>query len=55
MTKTLSIAFSQVAQTKEARKFLEDSGKAADEQIQDLSKIMHEQIIYQFLSRGKQR
>lgn len=40
MTKTLSIAFSQVAQTKEVRKFLEGSEKTADAQIQDLSKIM---------------
>jgi len=40
MTKTLSIAFSQVAQTKEVRKFLEDSEKTADEQIKDFSKIM---------------
>ncbi|AZV43256.1 DUF3231 family protein [Peribacillus asahii] len=40
MTKTLSIAFSQVAQTKEVRKFLEDSEKTADEQIKDFLKIM---------------
>ena len=40
MAKTLSIAFSQVAQTKEVRKFLEDSEKTADEQIQGFSKIM---------------
>ena len=40
MTKTLSISFSQVAQTKEVRKFLEDSEKTADEQIQGFSKIM---------------
>ncbi|MEH7389072.1 DUF3231 family protein [Bacillus sp. JJ1503] len=40
MTKTLSIAFSQVAQTKEVRRFLEDSEKAANEQIQDFSNIM---------------
>ncbi|RBW67288.1 DUF3231 family protein [Bacillus taeanensis] len=41
MTKTLSIAFSQVTQTKEARKFLEDSEKTTDGQIQTLAKIMH--------------
>ena len=41
MAKTLSIAFSQVAQTKEVRKFLEDSEKTSDGQIQALSKIMH--------------
>lgn len=41
MAKTLSIAFSQVAQSKEVRKFLEDSEKTADDQIQTLSKIMH--------------
>ncbi|MBM7585866.1 hypothetical protein JOC86_002408 [Bacillus pakistanensis] len=41
MAKTLSIAFSQVAQTKEVRKFLEDSEKMSDGQIQALSKIMH--------------
>lgn len=41
MAKTLSIAFSQVTQTKEVRKFLEDSEKTADEQIQAFSKIMH--------------
>ena len=40
MTKALSIAFSQVAQTKEVRKFLEDSEKTADQQIKDFSKIM---------------
>ncbi|WP_307471546.1 DUF3231 family protein [Cytobacillus purgationiresistens] len=41
MAKTLSIAFSQVTQTKEVRKFLENSEKTADGQIQSLSKIMH--------------
>jgi hypothetical protein len=41
MAKTLSIGFSQVAQSKEVRKFLEDSEKTADGQIQSFSKIMH--------------
>lgn len=41
MAKTLSIGFSQVAQSKEVRKFLEDSEKTADNQIQSFSKIMH--------------
>jgi hypothetical protein len=40
MAKTLSIAFSQVAQTKEVRKFLEDSEKTSDQQIKAFSKIM---------------
>ncbi|WP_342048823.1 DUF3231 family protein [Bacillus sp. OTU530] len=40
MAKTLSIAFSQVAQTKEVRKFLENSEKTANDQIQAFSKIM---------------
>lgn len=40
MAKTLSIAFSQVAQTKEVRKFLTDSEKTADQQIKDFTKIM---------------
>ncbi len=40
MAKTLSIAFSQVAQIKEVRKFLEDSEKTADGQIKSFSKIM---------------
>jgi hypothetical protein len=40
MAKTLSIAFSQVAQSKEVRKFLEDSEKTADKQIKAFSKIM---------------
>lgn len=42
MAKTLSIGFSQAVQSKEVRKFLTDSEKVADEQIQTLSKIMHE-------------
>lgn len=41
MAKTLSIGFSQVTQSKEVRKFLEDSQKTADGQIQAFSKIMH--------------
>lgn len=40
MAKTLSIAFSQVAQTKEVRKFLTDSEKTADQQIKAFAKIM---------------
>jgi hypothetical protein len=40
MAKTLSIAFSQVAQTKEVRKFLEDSEKASEGHIKMFSKIM---------------
>jgi hypothetical protein len=40
MSKTLSIAFSQVAQSKEVRKFLADSEKTADGQIKALAKIM---------------
>jgi hypothetical protein len=40
MAKTLSIAFSQVAQLKEVRKFLTDSEKTADGQIKALTKIM---------------
>ncbi|MFD0827585.1 DUF3231 family protein [Neobacillus sp. M.A.Huq-85] len=40
MAKTLSIAFSQVAQTKEVRKFFTDSEKTADQQIKDFTKIM---------------
>jgi hypothetical protein len=40
MAKTLSIAFSQVAQTKEVRKFLTDTEKTSDQQIKDFSKIM---------------
>ncbi|PAK41570.1 DUF3231 family protein, partial [Priestia megaterium] len=41
MAKSLSIGFSQVSQSKEVRKFLEDSEKTADDQIQSFSKIMH--------------
>ena len=41
MAKSLSIGFSQVAQSKEVRKFLEASEKTADDQIQSFSKIMH--------------
>lgn len=40
MAKTLSIAFSQVAQTTEVRKFLTESEKTADQQIKAFSKIM---------------
>ncbi|WP_246483824.1 DUF3231 family protein [Heyndrickxia vini] len=40
MAKTLSIAFSQVAQTKEVRKFLTDSEVTADGQIKTFAKIM---------------
>jgi hypothetical protein len=40
MAKTLAIAFSQVAQTKEVRKFLEDTVKTSDGQIKSFSKIM---------------
>lgn len=40
MAKTLAIAFSQVAQTKEVRKFLTDSEKTSDQQIKVFSKIM---------------
>ena len=40
MAKTLSIAFSQVTQSQEVRKFLEDSEKTADQQIKTFSKIM---------------
>ncbi|MBS8266368.1 DUF3231 family protein [Mesobacillus boroniphilus] len=42
MAKTLSIAFSQVAQSKEVKKFFTDSEKTADQQIQSFSKIMHQ-------------
>ncbi len=42
MAKTLSIAFSQVAQTEEVRKFLTDSEKTADGQIKAFAKIMQE-------------
>lgn len=40
MAKTLSIAFSQVVQSKEVRKFLEDSQNTANKQIQLLSKVL---------------
>jgi hypothetical protein len=40
MAKTLSIAFSQIAQSKEVRKFLTSSQNTADGQIKDLAKIM---------------
>lgn len=40
MAKTLSIAFSQVAESKEVRKFLTESEKTADEQIKTFAKIM---------------
>lgn len=40
MAKTLSIAFSQVTQTKKVRKFLEDAEKTVDLQIKAFSKIM---------------
>jgi Protein of unknown function (DUF3231) len=40
MAKTLSIAFSQVSQVKEVRKFLTDTEKTADQQIKTFSKIM---------------
>jgi hypothetical protein len=41
MAKTLSIAFSQVAQSKEVRKFLTESEKTSDQQIQTLAEILH--------------
>ncbi|GGH87219.1 hypothetical protein JOD43_003831 [Pullulanibacillus pueri] len=41
MSKTLSIGFSQVAQSKEVRKFLMETEKTADEQIQSFAKLMH--------------
>jgi hypothetical protein len=40
MAKTLSIAFSQVAQIKEERKFLTDYQNTTDGQIKNFSKIM---------------
>ncbi|WHY03260.1 DUF3231 family protein [Neobacillus sp. DY30] len=40
MAKTLSIAFSQVAESKEVRKFLSESEKTADDQIKALAKIL---------------
>ncbi|WP_010652241.1 DUF3231 family protein [Oceanobacillus massiliensis] len=41
MAKALSIGFSQVSQSKEVRKFLEDTENTSDSQVQSLSKIMH--------------
>jgi hypothetical protein len=41
MAKALSIGFSQVTESKEVRKFFEQSEKTADENIQALSKILH--------------
>ncbi|GGC76775.1 hypothetical protein GCM10007216_04130 [Thalassobacillus devorans] len=40
MEKSLSIGFSQVAQSKEVRKFLESTQNASNQQIQSLSKIL---------------
>ncbi|MFB4166835.1 DUF3231 family protein [Virgibacillus sp. JSM 102003] len=40
MEKSLSIAFSQVSQSKEVRKFLEKSLNASDQQIQSLGKML---------------
>ena len=40
MAKTLSIAFSQVAQSKEVKEFLTDSEKTSDKQIKTFTKIM---------------
>ncbi|MFS0862074.1 DUF3231 family protein [Fredinandcohnia sp. 179-A 10B2 NHS] len=40
MSKSLSISFSQVSQSKEVREFLEYSGKVADKQIKSLSAIL---------------
>jgi hypothetical protein len=40
MAKTLSIAFSQVAESKEVRKFLTESEKTADGQIKSFAKIL---------------
>ncbi|ARK32517.1 DUF3231 family protein [Halalkalibacter krulwichiae] len=40
LEKTLSIAFSQVTQSKEVREFLESSEKTSDGQIQTLAKIL---------------
>ncbi len=41
MAKTLSIGFSQAAQSKEVRKFLKSAQDSADQQIQSLGKILH--------------
>src|SRR5690606_3747836 len=40
MEKTISIAFSQVTQIKDVRKFLMSSQKTSDEQIELISKIL---------------
>lgn len=40
LAKTLSIGFSQVAESKEVRKFLTESEKTADDQIKALAKIL---------------
>ncbi|MFD2043490.1 DUF3231 family protein [Ornithinibacillus salinisoli] len=42
MEKTLAIAFSQVAQSKEVRKFLKSLQKTSDNQIQTLGGILHQ-------------
>lgn len=42
MAKTLSIAFSQIAHSKEVRKFLTDSENTADKQIKAFSKLMQD-------------
>ena len=41
MAKALSIGFSQVTESKQVRRFLEDLGKTADENLQALADIMH--------------
>ncbi|MGG3470278.1 DUF3231 family protein [Neobacillus pocheonensis] len=41
MAKTLSIGFSQVAESEEIRTFFEEIGKKADENIQALASILH--------------
>src|SRR5699024_8048838 len=41
IAKTISIGFSQVTQSKDVRKFLENTENTSDGQIQALSKIMH--------------
>lgn len=45
MAKSLSLAFSQVVQDKETRKYLEDSQNNADDQIQYLNKILHKDYL----------
>ncbi|MRG87606.1 DUF3231 family protein [Salinibacillus xinjiangensis] len=42
MEKTLSMAFSQVAQSKSVRKFLQSAQQTSDQQIQSLGKILHQ-------------